>query len=71
VLDRPNPFGSIPDRTVHVIGVVPVAARLKLYDAPTAADGSVVVVTVGAVATELTVIGNVTFALPTLLAAVN
>ena len=44
---RVNPAGSVPLEMLHVIGAVPVAARVALYAVPTVPFGKVVVVMAG------------------------
>ena len=47
---RVNPSGKSPEETSQVIGAVPVAARVVLYDTPVAPLGKVVVVITGGAA---------------------
>ena len=46
---RVNPVGRLPELTDHVIGVVPEAESVRLYDCPACPAGSDDVVIVGAV----------------------
>ena len=48
-----KPFGKLPLTLVHVIGVVPVAARVRLYAVPVVPFGRDAVVMAGAVAVGL------------------
>ena len=50
---RVNPAGSVPLEMLHVMGVVPVAARVWLYAVPTVPFGSVVVVIAGSATTVI------------------
>jgi hypothetical protein len=49
-VESDNPVGIVPVSSVHVIGVVPVAASVCVYATPTVPPGSVAVVMTGAVA---------------------
>jgi hypothetical protein len=47
VVLRDRPAGNSPSDTLHVMGSVPVAARVCLYDVPTVPPGNDVVVILG------------------------
>ena len=49
-----KPAGRLPAEMLHVMGVVPVAARVWLYATPTVPPGREVVVMAGAVPVALT-----------------
>ena len=69
LLFRLKPVGRLPTEIDHVIGVVPVAARVWLYDCPTVPAGKVDVVIVGATAALLIIMLSALVAFPAVFAA--
>ena len=68
---KPNPAGRLPSITAQVIGFVPLAFRVWLYEVPTVPPGSEEVVIVGATGAASITMLSLRVALPAVLVALT